>query len=485
MRKILAVDDDPDIAAVIEEYFDRPDYEVCTLLEGKKVLETVSKMEPDLIVLDLKLPDLYGVDILKELRKRDRRIPVVIITGNVSAGAAIESMKEGACEYLPKPFKLEELGQVVNKLLAKESASQASSTLQNDYYEAEETEKLVGRSSEILKVGKIIGQAASSEAPVLVIGESGSGKGRIAKIIHQNSRRKDKPFIAVNCAYVPSEMLEQELFGQITRVGNEIISQGRGKFELCNGGTILLEYIGSMRLSTQAKVLRALKKGEMISAGGKTVDLDVRIIATSTLDLSKSVAEDKFMQELFYNLRVISIFVPPLKERKSDIPLLAGYFLNKYRQEGKNTIFSISPDAMKLLMGYSWPGNIRELENNVYSAMEMCQGSQILPEHLPIFFEREAQRDSQKGKDDYSYLFMQTLDPIRNKIFQDSKGKIHNQLTGSLERALITIVLRHCQGNQVKAADLLGISRNTLRERMLKFGLRRKERHEQSVTSEP
>jgi len=336
-----------------------------------------------------------------------------------------------------------------------------------------------------LRIGKIIGQAAASEAPVLLIGGSGSGKGRIAKIIHRNSRRKDKPFIVVNCAYMASAMLEQELFGQIQRIEKEMVPQHRGKFELCNGGTILLDYIASMKLSTQAKLLRVLKNREIISPEGQTVKVDVRIIATSDSDLSKSVAEDRFMQELFYNLRVISIIVPPLRQRKSDVPLLADHFLNKYCQQGKKTTFSISPDAMKLLMSYSWPGNVRELENNIYSAMEICQGSQILPEHLPIFFERGAQRDSQKGKDDYSYLFMQTLDPIKNKLFQDSKGKIHNQLISSLERALITMVLRHCQGNQVKAADLLGISRNTLRERMLKFGLCREERHEQSIPSEP
>ncbi len=485
MRRILVVDDDPDLAAVIAEYFETSDYDVCTLLEGRKVIETVSRIKPDLIVLDLKLPDLHGIDILKDLRGRDPRIPVVIITGNVSAGAAIESMKEGACEYLPKPFRLEELGQVVNRLLAKGAASAASSSAQDDSYGAEETDQLVGRSPEILKVGKMVGQAASSEAPVLVVGESGSGKGRIAKIIHQNSRRKGNPFIAVNCAYIPSEMLEQELFGRITRVGNEKVSRARGKFELCDGGTILLEYIGSMSLSTQAKVLTALKKGEMISAQGKTLRLDVRIIATSTLDLSRSVAEGKFMRELFYSLRVISLFVPPLKERRSDIPLLADYFLNRYRQEGKSTTFNISPDTMELLISHSWPGNVRELENNIYSAMEMCQGGQILPEHLPIFFERGAQRDSRRGKDDYSYLFMQTLDPIRNKLFQDLKGRIHSQLTGSLERALITMVLRHCQGNQLRAADLLGISRNTLRERMLKFGLSRKERCEPSISAGP
>lgn len=485
MTKILVVDDDPHIADVIEQYFDRPEYEVYTMLEGEKVPEVVSKTEPDLILLDLKLPDVNGMDILKDLKKRDFQAPVIIITGNVSAGVAIEAMKEGAYEYLPKPFSLEELGRLVDKLLAKDAQSQASSSLQTEPYRSQETEELVGRSSAILEIGKIIGQAASLEVPVFLSGENGTGKALIAKIIHRNSRRKDKPFIVVNCSYPSPEMIEEELFGQGKQTEDN--QERSSKFDLCNGGTIFLNDIGSMGPSTQNKLLTALKKKEIKAAGNKTVRANVRIIAASPEDLSKSVNEGKFMQELFYNLRVISISVPPLRERKSDIPLLARYFLNKYCQQSQKTIADISPDAMKLLMSYSWPGNIRELENNIYSGVVMCKGGQILPENLPIFFESnvQAQLELQKGKCDYSYLFVQTLDPIKNKVFQDLKGKVHDRLRGSLEQALISMAIKHCQGNQVKAAELLGISRNTLRERMLKFGLYRKEESGHSTSSGP
>lgn len=487
MRKILVVDDDPNIGDVIEQYFDGPEYEVYTMLEGEKVPEVVSKTEPDLILLDLKLPDVYGMDILKDLKKRDFQVPVVIITGNVSAGVAVEAMKEGAYEYLPKPFSLEELGRLVDKLLARDTQSQASSSLQTEPYRSQETEELVGRSSAILEIGKIVGQAASSDAPLLLTGESGSGKELIAKIIHRSSRRKDKPFLVVNCSYPSPEMLEEELFGHDKRTEEGIFQEVSGKFHLCNGGTIFLNDIGRMSLSTQNKLFTALKRKEIREAGNKTARVDVRIIAASSEDLSRKVNEGKFMPELFYNLRVISISVPPLRERKSDIPLLAKYFMDKYCRQNQKTIADISPDAMRLLMSYSWPGNVRELENHIHSGVVMCKGGQILPEHLPIFYEDrlKAQLDFQKGKDDYSHLLMQTLDPIKSKLFQDLKGKVQHRLIDSLEKALMSMALEYCRGNQVKAAALLGVSRNTLRERMLKFGLYRKEKSTLPTSSEP
>jgi DNA-binding NtrC family response regulator len=448
------------------------------MVEGAKVAETVSKIRPDLILLDLKLPDVYGIEILRDLKKRNYLGPVIIITGNVSAGVAIESMKEGAYDYLPKPFSLEDLGKLVHKLLGKGVESQAPSSFSNGHYEQEQTGELVGRSSAILRIGKLIGQAASSDAPLLLTGERGIGKELIAKIIHQNSKRKEKPFVVINCAHPSPDTPEEVFFGHDKRTEEEVFEQGSSKSPLCSGGTILLNDIGSMSLSTQDKLLRALKKKEFGMAGNEIARVDVRIMAASLEDLSKRVSQGKFLQELFYALRVIFILVPALRDRKSDIPLLVEYFLDKYCRETGKVASDVSPDAMKLLMGYSWPGNVSELENNVYSAVVMCKGGQILPEHLPIFFEGnvQTQLEFQTGKDDYSYLFMQTLDPIGNRLFQDLKGRVHDRLIGSLERALISMALKCCRGSQAKAADLLGISRNTLRERILKFGMSEKEK---------
>jgi DNA-binding NtrC family response regulator len=474
MRKILVIDDDPHIADVIEQYFDGPEYAVCTLVQGEKASETVSRIMPDLILLDLKLPDIYGMDILKDLKRRGFQVPIVIITGNVSAEVAIEAMKEGAYEYLPKPFSLAELGRLVDRLLARAGETKTASSLQEQFHDAQGTEEFVGRSPEIMKIAKIIGHAASSDAPILLKGESGTGKELIAKIIHQNSRRKDKPFMVVSCAYPSGEMLEDELFG---RSGKTDQAPGHGgKLELCNGGTIFLDDIERLGLSTQGKLLEVLKSGEISTMENPNVKIDIRIIAASSGDLTKSGNEGKFLQELFYNLRVISIFVPPLRERKSDIPILARHFLNKYRNRSQKMIVDISPEAMKLLMTYCWPGNVRELENNIYSAMEISLGDQILPEHLPIFYSTQlpAQLNFLPGEDDCTHLFMQTLEPLASRLFKDFRGEIHDRLIDSLEKAVISMALKHCQGNQVKAAELLGISRNTLRERMSNFGLYQK-----------
>jgi DNA-binding NtrC family response regulator len=484
MRKILVVDDDPDIAEVIEQYFGGLKYDVCTMLEGEKVPETVSRIEPDLILLDLKLPDVYGMDVLKNLKKVGFQGPVVIITGNVSAGSAIEAMKEGAYEYLPKPFSLDELGRLVRRLLGEGEQSQGGPTVGEESSSGPETDQLVGRGSEILRIGKNIGQAASTEAPVLIAGERGTGKELIARIIHQNSKRKDKPFVVVDCAYTAPDILEDELFGRGEKEDKG--DEHTGKLTLCRGGTLLLDGIESMGFSTQQRLLRTLSKGEVSPAEHQTVQANARIIATTPRQLSNSVSEGKFMQELFYFLRVISIFVPPLRDRRPDIPLLAEYFLHKYASKDRKAIEHVSSEAMKLLMSYSWPGNVEELENNMHSAVVVCKGDEILPDHLPVFYEGRvpARFDLQHGRADLSVLLRQTLDPVKSKLFQDLRGQVYDRVVGSVEKALINMALEQCGGNQVKSADLLGINRNTLRDRMLKFGLAEKEKTTHTRSSE-
>lgn len=485
MRKILVVDDDPNIAEVIEQYFDRPEYDVCTMLHGEKVPETVSRIKPDVILLDLKLPDVSGIEVLRNLRREGSEVPVVIITGNVSAETAINTTKEGACEYLPKPFSLDELGSLVDKLATRHAESASESDRASDQDAPQEAEQLVGRSPEMLKIGKTIGQAALSDAPILITGERGSGKELVARLIHRNSSRRDKPFTVINCSYPSSEMLEYELFGRGEDRGQSSWSQG--KFELCNGGTVLLESIETVDLRTQGKLLGFIKDKQIQTSRIGTVQADVRILAASSRDLSEAVNAGTFLQELFYGLRVISICTPALRERRSDVPLLAEYFLQRYCRQSLKEISHIAAAAMKLLMSYAWPGNVEELENNLHSAVVMCQSDQILPEHLPIFYEHplQARLDFQQGEGDYLRLFMQTLEPIGTKLFSELKGEIHERLIDSLEKVLISMSLRYSEGNQVKAADLLGISRNTLRERMLKFGLAKKERAEAPESSDP
>jgi DNA-binding NtrC family response regulator len=473
MRKILVVDDDPNIAEVIEQYFDRPEYDVCTMLYGEKVPETVSRIKPDLILLDLKLPDVSGMEVLKNLRNTGYQAPVVIITGNVSARAAMEAMKEGAYEYLPKPFNLDELGQLVDKLLPEEKAAPSGSEPDERGANLITVQELIGRSPEMLKIGKAIGQAALSDAPILLSGENGTGKELVARLIHQNSKRKDHPFTVLNCSYPSPEMLKGELFS--TSDQSKRSGENSTKLGLYGRGTVLLEGIESMDLKNQGGLLRFLKSQQGRIQENKSSPLDIRVIASCLPDISEKVSQGAFMQELFYALRVISIHLPPLKERRSDIPLLAEYFLRKYCRQSNKTISHISTDATRLLMSYHWPGNVEELENNVYSAVVMCQGDQISSEHLPLAYENPlpVQLNLQGGEGDYSPLFLQSLESLKEKLFCDLKGKVHEPLVGSLEKTLISLALAECQGNQVKASDLLGISRNTLREKMTKFGLSR------------
>jgi DNA-binding NtrC family response regulator len=482
MRKILLVDDDPNVAEVIEQYFDRSLYDVCTMLRGEKVPETALRIKPDLILLDLTLPDVNGIDVLKNLKQTGSQAPVVIITGNVSAETAMETMKEGAYEYLPKPFSLDELGKLVDKLLAKDAgASMPSGLPQPGPYDR--PKGLVGRSPEMLKIGKIIGQAALSSAPILLCGENGTGKELVARLIHQNSAKKDNPFLVVNCSYLSPEMLEKELYGP--GEGQSGSAGTAGEPVRSDTGTVFLDGVESMGLEAQARLLRFLRAGHGSSRGEGVGMSEVRVIASCSADLSEKVSQDTFMQELFYSLRVISIHIPALRERRSDIPLLAEHFLRRYCEQNGKTISAISADAMKLLLGYAWPGNVEELENNIYSAVVMCQNDQILPEHLPLAYPHSpaVSPDWEKLQGDYSRLFLQSLEPLKSRLFDDLKGEIHNQLMGSLEKALIFMALAECDGNQVKASGLLGISRNTLREKMVKFGLLKKEGTSQPTAS--
>jgi two-component system nitrogen regulation response regulator GlnG len=483
MRRILVVDDDPAIAELIEQYFNRSGYEVCTMLEGEKVPETVLRIKPDLILLDLKLPDVNGIEVLKNLKEVDFQAPVVIITGNVSAGTAMEAMKEGAYEYLSKPFSLDELAKLVDKLLIKRMEPEIPNSLGEAQLTSPENYLLLGRSPEIVKIGKMIGQVAQSDAPILITGETGTGKELAARIIHQNSSRKEKSFVSVNCAHLSSDLLEAELFGQSDGLKKNQASGG--KLNWCSGGTVFLNEISSMNISLQDKLLRVMKTGMIATWIDKNAKLDVRMIAASKEDLSQQVSQGEFMQELFYHLRVISIRMPPLRERNSDVPLLAEHFLKTYSQQNNKMIVRISADSMKLLMSYPWPGNVGELENNIYSAVVMCKGDQILPEHLPIYFQgnSQVQWSLPNEGDDLSVLFMHTLDPMVNKLFSEQEGKVLDQLVEGLEKALICLALKRCQGNQVKAAELLGISRNTLRERMLRFGLSEKDQTAHTVPS--
>jgi DNA-binding NtrC family response regulator len=381
-------------------------------------------------------------------------------------------MKSGAYEFVTKPFNLDKIATLVNRVMKKSSHLKGLETfsMEPGIIEGE----IIGRSPEIVEIAKIIGQVAATDASVLIMGESGTGKELVARSIYKNSLRKDKPFLSVNCAALPETLLESELFGHEKGAFTGAYTRKLGKFEVCNGGTILLDEIADMSPLTQSKVLRVLQEQEFERVGGtETIKVDVRMIAATNKSLVSLIKEGKFRVDLFYRLKVVSIYLSPLRERRTDIPLLLDHFMRIYARETGKEIAGISKAALEGLVRYSWPGNIRELENNIHTAVVMAKGEVLLPEDFPVLSEhRETVRiDLEQIEADYAKMFSEILAPNFEKIVNISGSHIYHHLQSGFEKALISSVLRYTGSNQVKASELLGISRNTLRDRISKYGL--------------
>ncbi|MCK4224779.1 MAG: sigma-54-dependent Fis family transcriptional regulator [candidate division Zixibacteria bacterium] len=475
MKRILVIDDDPKISKALTEFFNPDHFEINSILKGSEAIKTLPNLSPDLILLDLKLPDMSGLELLKRIKEKDSDQPVIVITGYSSAQSAMECVKEGAYEYISKPFRMDELNNLINKVLNK---TEPVEKVKNEIAESLDLHKyedeLIGRSPEMVEIAKLIGRVASTDASVLILGESGTGKELVAKAIHRNSPREDKPFLSVNCAALPETLLESELFGHEKGAFTGAYHRKLGKFEQCHGGTVFLDEIADMSLLTQSKVLRVLQQQEFERVGGnQTIKVNVRVIAATNKSLVNCMKEKSFRVDLFYRLKVVSIYMPPLRERKSDIPLLAQNFVQKFAHKVNKPIKGVSDQAMKLFFKYSWPGNVRELENNIHSAIVMSKEEVLLPEHFPIFQEKDLplDLDFEAIKEDYSKIFSQILGPICNKLFSTSEGKVFDHLIWALEKSLVDYALKYCKGNQVRAAQLLGICRNTLRSRMSKYKL--------------
>ena len=474
MKQILLIEDDPKICESIINYFNSESLKLHTLSDGKEALENIDNLKPDLVLLDINLPGMSGIEILKEMKEKELKIPVIVITGFISTEAAIETMKQGAYEFVTKPFQLEKLAKIVDKaLLEKKGGGDSSGFGREDRPEGEE-DLIVGKSQEIVEIAKLIGQVAPTDASVLVMGESGTGKELVARAIHRNSLRKDRPFLSVNCAALPEALLESELFGYEKGAFTGAYQRKLGKFEQGDKGTIFLDEIADMSLMTQSKVLRVLQEQEFERVGGnQSTKVDVRIIAATNKSLVNCIKEGNFRVDLFYRLKVVSIYLPPLRERRSDIPLLADYFLKKYAKLISKNVEGISDSGLKVLQKYPWPGNVRELENNMHTAVVMSKGGLLLPEHFPVYSENRERLeiDFEKVKKDYYKVFSEILEPVFPKILANSDGHIYDHLEEALERTVFDLSLKYCQGNQVKTSELLGVSRNTLRDRMKKFGL--------------
>jgi len=470
-KHILLVDDDQEIAQAVANYFDPADYKFHTLYDGDQVIEVIPRVHPDLVVLDVHLPSMSGLDILKGIKEQDPRLPVIVVSGQVSTDNAIEAMREGAFEYLTKPFRLDRLQETIERAVGQVNRKTHSTSVPDVTVESD---TLVGRSPEMMEIAKMIGQVARSDASVLILGESGTGKELVSRAIHRNSLRVEGAFLSVNCAALPETLLESELFGHEKGAFTGALSRKLGRFEQCDGGTIFLDEIADMTLLTQSKVLRVLQEQEFERVGGlHTVHVDVRVIAATNKSLVECMKEGSFRVDLFYRLKVVTIHLPPLRERKTDIPLLAEYFIEKYSRAARRPSKRLSPEVLDAMMHYPWPGNVRELENAIHTAVVLSKEPELMLYDFPVFAENSdaPQLDYERIKNDYFKLFNSVIEPMFTRVVANSEGHIYNDMVASLEHALISSALRATDNNQVQTAQVLGVSRNTLRDRMKKYGI--------------
>lgn len=474
-EKILLIDDDKSLNHFLARFFNRKGYDVTTCLSGEEAIGKI-KVEPfDLILLDYKMPGLNGLDTLKEIKAYQIKTPVIIMTAYGSTDTAIEAMKRGAYDYLSKPFERKDLSRIISEALElnsrmKEKVFLPDTLTAPDKIDQNKTLKMVGHSKAMQEVYKTIGQIAEKNVSVLLTGESGTGKELAAKAIFHHSSRKEKPFIAINCAAIPEQLFESELFGYEPGAFTGARHTKIGKIERANGGTCFLDEIGDLSIPLQAKLLRVLQEGEFERLGGvKTIKADVRIIAATNKDLSLAVQEGLFREDLYWRLKVISIDLPPLRRRTEDIPELVEYFIGRFVAEHNKDIRYVSEGVINRFKSYSWPGNIRELENCLNRAVILCAGDVITGEHIE-FLDRQREYDAQAPNR------KQVMDRLKDKIenilpdvMQLFREGIHANIIETVEETIIMKALEECGNNQVKAAEMLGISRNTLRHRLKKY----------------
>jgi two-component system nitrogen regulation response regulator GlnG len=475
MSKLLLIDDEADVQYSFKRIFDSPEIELTTASSGEEGLKLIPKLKPDLVLMDLRMGGISGMETLRRIRQLDSKQLVILMTAYGTTQTAIEAMKLGAYDYLLKPFDVPKLKELVtNALKAARDMRQVVSyqpLLESEDYEL----GIVGRSVAMQQVFKLIGQVAGTDATALITGESGTGKELVARAIYHHSNRATQPFLAVNCAAIPEQLLESELFGHERGAFTGAVNQRIGKFEQCNGGTIFLDEIGDMTPPTQTKILRVLQSGTFERVGGnQPLKVDVRVIAATNKPLEQAVAARQFREDLFYRLNVVRIHIPPLRDRREDIPLLVNYFLSKLAKDQGREPKSIASAAVKSLEKYHWPGNVRELENVIRRAHVIAKSEAILPGDLPPEVTGQGGSAASalplSGAGDASSSDAAVL---ARQLFQIAKRDPKLKIIPAVERELVIEALKETANNQVQAAKILGITRATLRKRIEKFGIQR------------
>jgi two-component system nitrogen regulation response regulator GlnG len=437
----------------------------CTAEEG---LRQAAARPPDVILLDVRLPDLSGLEAFQRLRRIDARIPVIFITWAAAADTAIEAMKGGAYDYLFKPLDLGRLREVIRQALELGRLMREPAVVAETPPEDDRGDAIIGRCPAMAEVYKAIGRVAGQNVTVLISGESGTGKELVARAIYQHSDRADKPFLALNCAAIPEALLESELFGHEKGGFTGADRRRIGKFEQCNGGTLFLDEIGDMPLALQAKILRLLQEQSFERVGGnETIRTDVRLIAASHRDLKAWSAEGKFRPDLYYRLSVFAVHLPALRDRGDDLAMLVAHFLRRYSRELGREVRTASPEALELLRRHVWPGNVRELQGVLKQAILQASGAVLIPGFLPESLTAPpgpAAGPSPAPAEGFSF------EAFILKRLEEGAGDLHAEAHQELDRLLVRLVLRHTRGNQLQAARLLGISRQTLRLKARELG---------------
>ena len=464
-KRVLVIEDDETVQDVLSTFLKQKRFEVTIARSGEKGLDMLRAGTYDLILTDLVMPGITGMDVLKEVIDAKTNIPVIVMTAFGSVQTAVEAMRIGAFDYLTKPFNLDELMIVLEKALSVSMLKKENVMLKMQLKRKYDFKGLIGDSPQMQAVYEFIEKIADTDSTVLITGESGTGKELIAKTIHyNNSARAGGPFVPLNCAAVPRDLLESELFGHEKGAFTGAVNMRVGRFELAQGGTLFLDEVGELDPLLQVKLLRVLQEREFERVGGmKTIKVDVRILAASNKDLDKATKEGAFREDLFYRLNVIPLLLPPLRSRVDDISLLAAFFVEEFARKRKREPFIFSPEAMKCLNQYRWPGNVRELENLIERLSILVSGKVIQVSDLPEKLHMTEPGKDQAGEENSS--------PAYHNIEIGAAGVDLNAIVGSLERNLIRKALERTNGVRSKAAQLLGLNRTTLLEKIKKMGI--------------
>ena len=447
--KILVADDETSHRQMIEAVLAAEGYEVTQAEDGQAAISAVEDRFYDLVIMDVRMPNVDGIQALQKIKQISPDIPVIIMTAYASVGSAVDALKSSAYDYLIKPLDIDELKILVDKALRHHQLEQENVYLKERLGDRFDFSNIIGRSPSMTRLFETVALVAPSEATALIVGESGTGKELIANAIHQNSPRKDRPFIIVNCAALPETLLESELFGHEKGAFTGAIARKQGRFQLAHNSSIFLDEIAEMTPATQAKILRVLQEREFEPVGStQTIKVATRVIAATNKNLEEEIQAGRFREDLYYRLNVVTVDLPPLRQRREDIPLLADFFLKQYAQKNRRLITGFTPRATDLLMRYEWPGNVRELENIIERAVIMARGEMITPLEFP--------ND------------LQNLDEaLKESRIDLTPGRSLKEV----EKVLILRTLEETGGNRTHAARILGISRRTLQLKLKEYGI--------------